>query len=72
MKSTQHLYNCSPTEFADLPYREALVFKRDKAKERLTELTYQHYSVRDDEHINAVSKAHKLNINLLEELNEPY
>lgn len=32
MKETEYLYDCDPEEFADLPYREALRFKLERAK----------------------------------------
>ncbi len=40
MKTTEYLYNCSPQDFADIPYREAIRIKRDKAR-ALRDTLYQ-------------------------------
>ena len=68
MKATHYLYDCDPLEFSELPYKDALEYKRDKADALLHTITYQHYSVRDDERSNAVHKAAKHCRELLKEL----
>ena len=66
--STQYLYACEPTEFADLPYREALAYKIDKANLLLVSLTYVPWQTRDEERVGKVLDAIKLNKQLLKEL----
>ena len=66
--STIYLYNCEPSEFANLPYREALQYKLDKANELIYELTKPSYIDIDDERISAVLNAIKLCEGLLDEL----
>jgi len=69
MLTTEYLYGCQSTEFADLPYREALVYKLTKAKSLLYELVYTHYTIRDDFRIHDIGKAISFNEKLLKELN---
>ena len=38
-RTTKELYGCSPSDFADLPYNEALFHKAELAKIRLKEVT---------------------------------
>jgi len=37
--STRYLYGCSPDEFSALPYRDALHYKIDSAREHLQTVT---------------------------------
>ena len=69
-KSTNYLYNCSPHEFADLPYKEALQFKYDKANELAKQLVQPHYSEQDFDHQNDVWSARSHCQALLDELKE--
>ena len=68
MKTTHYLYACSSTDFMDLPYRQALEFKRDKAHALIGLLHQPHYNERDDERLLSVIKSEKFNRELLEEL----
>ena len=41
MKRTEYLYGISAKEFADMPYRDALKYKIQKAKELLRKVTLE-------------------------------
>jgi len=69
MKATTYLYGVEPTEFVNLPYGEALLYKLAAGKRLVYELIEEHYSSRDDIRINAIGKADKHNRALLEEVN---
>ncbi len=66
--TTQYLYGCEPTEFVDLPYGEALLYKIRAGKKLVYILIEEHYSTRDDIRINAIGKADKHNRELLTEV----
>ena len=68
MQTTQYLYNCSPSEFANLSYKEALIFKRDAAYKLITRLYRKHFRRRDQQRLRAVIGAEKFNANLLTEI----
>ena len=68
MKTTQYLYNISPKTLRSLLYEEALKVKITHAKVLIEQLLEPHYTVRDDERIEAVHKAIKFNKELLKEL----
>jgi hypothetical protein len=38
MKDTTYLYECKPSEFIDLPYKDAIEFKYQKAKKLYAKL----------------------------------
>ena len=66
--STTYLYGVEPSEFADLPYTEALIYKRNSAKQLISTLMDTHHSKRDEERVSAVFSAIKFNQQLLEEI----
>jgi len=69
MKTTEYLYGIKPTEFAVLPYKKAIEFKVEAARQLLYKLLYDfHYEIRDDTRINKVHAAIKFNKELLKEL----
>lgn len=68
MKTTQYLYNLEPSVLADMPYKQAIQLKKQKASELLKELHQPGFMEQDDERIKAVYKAEKFNTQLLEEL----
>lgn len=70
IKSTQYLYGCNANEFADLPYKEALQFKYNKANALAKQLVQPHYSKQDFDHQNAVWSARSHCQALLDELKE--
>ena len=70
-KSTNYIYGISPSEFAHLPYSEALQFKYNAAKSLVKELYSEHYSSRDTERINAAYDAIGFNRKLIHELTVP-
>jgi len=65
---TEYLYNCSPTEFASLPYQEALEVKMEKARELLRVLVDVPLKDRDLRRISEVADAMRFNRELLDEL----
>ena len=68
MHTTEYLYGIQSSEFANLPYTEAIRYKLDKAKILIYELVYHDYRTRDDLRILKIGKAIKFNNQLLEEL----
>ena len=73
MKTTQYLYGIEPSEFSDLNYVDAIVYKITAAHKLIHHLMYDfHYSDRDDERANKVHSAIKHNEGLLNELNKTY
>ena len=68
MHTTKYLYGIDPKKLADMPYKEALEYKKEKAKELLEELYKPSFWDRDDQRIAAVCKAIKFTETLLEEL----
>lgn len=68
MQTTQYLYDCSPIEFANLPYKEALEFKAAAAYKLVTKLYIPHFTKRDDTRLRAAVSAEKYNYKLLDEL----
>jgi hypothetical protein len=66
--STQYLYDINPSEFTSMTYIKAIKYRIAKAKSLLDSLLLPHYSVRDDERINAVFKAIRFNESLLKEV----
>ena len=49
MLSTRYLYDCDPSEFRDLPYEQALRYKRTKAKELIDRLSREIVKARGKE-----------------------
>jgi len=69
MKTTQYLYDIDPSEFADMPYKDALAYKVEAGRKLISHLMYDfHYSERDDVRANKVHAAIKFNNQLLKEL----
>ena len=68
MHTTRYLYNCSPQDFAELPYKTALEFKAKAAYDLITELYKPTYMDRDYARLAEAIKAEKHNQNLLKEL----
>ena len=66
--STQYLYNLKPSQLTTMLYPDALAFKIASARTLIAELLELHYTVRDDQRINAIHKAISFNTKLLEEL----
>ena len=67
--TTEYLYGCHLSLFADMPYRQAIEFKLEQAKALIYSLMQSDYTERDDARVKAVFKAIKFNESLLEELN---
>lgn len=67
-KSTQYLYNIDPSELTNMPYKEALEYKRFCANELVKRLIKPHFTERNDVRLNAVLKARSFNDKLLKEL----
>ena len=67
MRSTQELYDCDPSDFADMPYREALRYKLRKGRE-----LFERLFLEDIEHERQfyVHKAIRHTEGLLRELEE--
>ena len=58
MYSTNYLYDCEVSEFENLPYKEALIYKLEASNELFNTLYLDtHFSSRDEERIDAVFKA---------------
>jgi len=70
MKTTTYLYDCEPSEFADMPYKKALQFKINKTKELVTKLLIIPYKKRDNYRVNHVLEAQSFNEKLIKELEE--
>jgi len=69
MLKTKYLYDVDVTEFQDMPYKEALVFKLKAAKTLFDELyLIPHFSERNESRVDAVYKALKFNRKLLAEI----
>ena len=67
--TTKYLYNISPKEFEDLPYKEALEYKKEAARAHVSLLLAEGYmNIKDRHQFNAVYDAVKHNENLLLEL----
>jgi hypothetical protein len=66
--STSYLYDCNPADFAELPYKEALQFKLDKANKLIYTLMEPNFMDRDDVRTKAVFAAAKFCKGLLDEL----
>lgn len=69
MKTTKYLYNCNTDDFKKLPYEDALLYKYERAKELLYKIMETNYRERDQERSDAVHKAIKHNMFLINELN---
>ncbi len=68
MKKTEYLYGVHPKEFAELLYKDALLFKIKAAIELRGKILEEDYWTRDDERLNDVIKSIRHNEALLEEL----
>ncbi len=67
--STEYLYGINPLLLAEMPYKKALYFKLDSAKQLFDKLYLDTtYQTRDDEHVDAVYKALKHTRGLINEL----
>ena len=67
IKSTEYLYGCKPEEFWNLPYGEALEFKKQSAKKLINILIEEPFETRDDERIYHIKKAISFNDELVQE-----
>jgi hypothetical protein len=73
MKTTEYLYNVQASDFMNLKYIDAIVFKIKAGKKLRHHLVYDfHYTKRDEERFNAVHNAIKFNENLLLEMGKTY
>ena len=68
IKSTIYTYGIDPKVLSTMPYKEALQFKYNKAKELVSKLYEEPMQTRDDARINAAYKAQSFNRKLLQEL----
>jgi len=66
--TTEYIYGIKPEVFADLPYRDALVVKRDAAESHVRTLITPHFMERDDARFSAAYDAVKFNQKLIDEL----
>ena len=69
MRTTQELYGIDPEEFKDLPYHEALEYKKVAAEKHLRHLVYDKNLTYTDI-VNEVSDAIKHNEVLINEIKE--
>jgi len=78
MQTTRYLYNCEATEFAEMPYKEALYFKIDKAEQNMRRLNKKAKPVLHNKELYnplleqylATEKAKKFNEQLLIEIRD--
>lgn len=68
--STRYLYDCSPNDFAYMPYIEALEYKIKQADILLSQLLKPSYVDRDYVRVGKVIKAISYNKQLIDELKE--
>lgn len=67
-RTTQYLYGVKPSQFKDMPYREALEFKLQNAKALIEMLHIPELGSRDEERIREVFDAIGLTEYLIREL----
>lgn len=60
MKPSSHYYDIDITSLASMSYHEALKAKLESAKRMRDSLVSQHYTTRNNQHLNEVLKAIKL------------
>jgi len=85
VKRTEYLYGCSPKEWADLPYKEALKKRIEKARElkaKLVEKVYTTSQPKTEEEYEewsklsqrevAVQRAIEFNETLIKEIEDKY
>lgn len=68
--STDYLYDCEPSNFAYMPYTEALEYKIEQANVLLGRLLKPHHSEREHARIQKATKAINHNKELLNELKD--
>ena len=70
IKDTEYLYGADPIEFCNLPYKEALEYKIQSAKELLDRLLIPDYMNRDSERIRKVYNAINFTTQLINEIKD--
>ena len=68
MTTTKYIYNIEPSEFADLPYKEALQVKLEAAQSQCKYYVHTAHDWLNNPRFDAAYKAVKHNKQLLEEL----
>jgi len=76
MQTTEYLYGCKSTDFCNLLYKDALIYKCKCADKLVRKLLHDEKSATNEEwmqinaHIKAVCDAKRFNETLLKELND--
>jgi len=68
MKTTLYLYDIEPTEFANMPYKQALEYKIKCAKQLILTLYDEPFGSREDKRIDDIFEAIEFNEQLLKEI----